>query len=134
CKTCHASLINPLGYITEGYDALGRYRTEERLFDQQGQPVGSKPVDSSAVAAVTPGDETVIDDPLTLTRAILDSGRLSSCFARHYVRFSFSRDDDEQTDACMLDELTTRIDDDDPLIEVLRAVALHPTFRRRSFR
>ncbi|MBC8070335.1 MAG: DUF1592 domain-containing protein [Deltaproteobacteria bacterium] len=134
CKTCHASLINPLGYITEGYDALGRYRTEERLFDQQGQPVGSKPVDSSGVPAVTPGDETVIDDPLTLTRAILDSGRLSSCFARHYVRFSFSRADDEQADACMLDELTTRIDDDDPLIEVLRAVALHPTFRRRSFR
>lgn len=134
CKTCHAVFINPLGYVTEGYDALGRYRTEERLFDQQGQPVGTKPVDSSAVPAVTPGDDTVIDDPLTLTRAILDSGRLSACFARHYVRFSFSRDDDAETDACVLNELTTRLEDDEPLIEVLRSVALHPTFRRRSFR
>ncbi|RLS51885.1 MAG: DUF1592 domain-containing protein [Planctomycetota bacterium] len=35
CQTCH-TLINPLGYTLEGYDAMGRVRTTE-----QGRPINS---------------------------------------------------------------------------------------------
>ena len=34
CQTCHASFSN-LGYVMESYDALGRFRTMEKVFDEQ---------------------------------------------------------------------------------------------------
>ena len=37
CAGCHATLINPLGFATENFDALGRFRTEQRLFDATGK-------------------------------------------------------------------------------------------------
>lgn len=133
CAACHRGVINPLGFITEGYDALGRARAEETLFDQSGHVVGTRTVDTAAVAGVVPGDETVIDDPLELSDAILDSGKLELCFARHYLRFSFAREESLERDACALGQLTAQIDAGAPLVEVLRTIALDPTFRQRSF-
>jgi hypothetical protein len=41
CLGCHGPMINPLGFATEGFDALGRFRTAQRLFDANGTETGS---------------------------------------------------------------------------------------------
>ena len=46
CLVCH-QLINPLGFSLEQFDAIGRYREEERL-SQPDPRVAVKPVDASA--------------------------------------------------------------------------------------
>jgi hypothetical protein len=46
CAGCHATIINPLGFATESFDALGRVRSEQRLFDDAGKEVGRVPVDT----------------------------------------------------------------------------------------
>ena len=46
CAGCHLTAINPLGFATEGFDALGRFRTSQRLFDAAGVETGTKPVNT----------------------------------------------------------------------------------------
>ena len=47
CAGCHTLAINPLGFATEGFDALGRFRTAQRLFDAAGVETGTKAVNTS---------------------------------------------------------------------------------------
>ncbi|MEM6996379.1 MAG: DUF1585 domain-containing protein, partial [Myxococcota bacterium] len=117
----------------EGYDALGRHRTEQRLFDAEGNVVATEPIDTSAVPRVHADDESVVAGPRELSEVILDSGKLHGCFARHYLRFTFARDEDLEADACVLSEIVETLGQDAPLADALRAIAAHPDFKQRNF-
>jgi hypothetical protein len=131
CAGCHQSLINPLGYATESFDALGRFRTEQALFDETGERTGTRPVDTSSIPQVVPGDTTPSEGAADLARLMVDSGELQQCVARQYLRFSFGRPEHDERDGCALQELTTRLSEGAPLAEVLRAIALRPEFKQR---
>lgn len=135
CAGCHANLINPLGFATENFDALGRLRDEELLIDPvTGELTGTAPVDSRAVPQITWGDTTEVADGRELQQLMLASGKVQSCFARVYFRFTFGRTEDARQDACALADLTDALlDDGAPLSDVLRRVALTPAFRQRHF-
>lgn len=133
CAGCHASLINPLGFATENFDSLGRTRTEQTLFDAQGNVVGAKAIDTSSVPQVVAGDMTVSAGAAELAALMLDSGKPQACLARNLVRFTLARPEDVMGDGCMLDEAATRLAEGVPLVEVIRAVALRPEFRQRRF-
>lgn len=131
CAACHQTLINPLGYATESFDALGRFRSEQVLFDDEGQPTGSRPIDTRSVPQVVLGDDTPSEGVADLAQQLVDSGGLQSCIARQYLRFSFGRPEDTERDGCALADLTTRLSEGAPLAEVLRAIALRPEFKQR---
>lgn len=131
CQGCHAPLINPLGFASESFDALGRYRTQQVLLDEQGNPTGTRPIDTTSVPQVVPGDSTPSSGVADLAQQMLDSGELQACFARQYLRFTFGRPEDDALDGCALQDLTTRLESDAPLAEVLRAIALRPEFKQR---
>ena len=133
CAGCHATLINPLGYATENFDALGRSRSEQVLFDTEGKVTGRKPIETEAIPRVIGTDDTPARDGLELSALIVDSGRAQACFARHWVRFTFARPEDVMADGCMLQELTEDLTRGASLAEVLRSIALRPEFRQRSF-
>ena len=132
CAGCHVGLINPLGFVSENYDSLGRPRTEQTLFDEAGSVVGSAPIDATAVPAVD-DSEAAVSSVSELTDLIAASKKPRACFARHYFRFTFGRMEDFELDACALDALTTALDEGQPMAEVLRTVALTDAFKRRSF-
>src|SRR5205814_1672327 len=73
CVGCHGTAINPLGFATEGFDALGRFRTAQRLFDATGAETGTKPVDTMAVPQVVAGDQTAVATPAELMSLLLAS-------------------------------------------------------------
>ena len=62
CSVCHKVMINPLGFSTENFDALGRVRKDQPLFDatgkitvQTGPAVAiSRPVASASDAVPAP--------------------------------------------------------------------------------
>jgi hypothetical protein len=64
---------------------------------------------------------------------ILNSDKPRACFARQYFRYTFGRMEDLDADACALDAVKQSLVDGAPLADALRAVALSPSFRRRSF-
>jgi hypothetical protein len=133
CAGCHATLINPLGFATEGFDALGRVRSEQRLYSDEGDEVGSAAIDTRSVPQVVAGDGSGSSGPADLMRLIGDSGKAHACFARHYFRFSFGRFEDVQQDGCVLERLRAALVQSGTLSGMLREVALDPAFQQRNF-
>jgi hypothetical protein len=134
CAGCHATVINALGYSTENFDALGRFRTSEMLIDgMTGVLKGMKPVDTAATPHVKSGDERVAKDSRDVSKWMLESGKAQACFARVYFRFTFGRAESVTQDACALADLDAELEKGTDLGAVLSRVALSPAFRQRNF-
>lgn len=134
CAGCHEKLINPLGFATENFDALARVRTEQTLFDAQGNVTTKKPIDTTSNPQVPTGTDESSSGAKDLQRIMIESSRPQACFARKYFRFTFGRLDNVSRDGCTLEELRKAIfDEKRPLHEVLARVAKTDAFRRRSF-
>ena len=127
CASCHEGLINPLGFATEGFDALGRPRTVEVLYDSDGNPVGTTPVNSRTTVWLDGGWHNVsnADD---LTAVLIDSGRVHACFARNTLRFSLGRMEHEEAEGCTVEALGETLASGLTLDEFLVQVALLDEF------
>ena len=132
CASCHKELINPLGFITENFDALGRERSEEKFFDQKGDQIGSQPINTGTATAVTGEDPSAISNVGELMTRIADSGKAEACMARQYFRFAFARWENEDKDGCALEELRTAASNG-PIKDMLQRIAMSPAFKRRTF-
>jgi hypothetical protein len=134
CAGCHTARINPLGFVTENFDALGRFRAEELLIDgATGQLKGKKPVDTTTIPYVTPDDARMAKGAGDVSDWMLKSGKVEACFARVYFRFTFGRLEDTVQDGCALADLHKSLEDGADLGSVLERVALTPAFRQRTF-
>lgn len=134
CAGCHSTVINGLGYVTENFDSIGRFRAEEMLIDgTTGVLKGTKPVDTAAIPHVKVGDNRVAKDGREVSRWMLDSGKAQACFARVYFRFTFGRAEDLTQDACALADLDAELEKGTDLGAVLARIALSPAFRQRNF-
>ncbi len=133
CSACHTPLINPLGFASEGFDALGRHRTEQRIFDADGNLVAARAVDTTVTPNIDPGDTREVSNLRELAERLSESEKVRACFARNYFRFTFARDEDLEQDACALQSLVDNLEGGATLAETLRDIALRPEFRQRSF-
>jgi len=134
CETCHASFSN-LGYVMEAYDALGRFRTVERVFDEQtGALVATLPIDTSAVVQIVAGDQRAVSGPAELNQRILESGKVEACLSANYFRYALRRDPSrDSADACAFEVL--RSDLSKPgvgLRDVFRRLATTSVFRSKK--
>ncbi len=131
CAGCHA-LINPLGFALEGFDSLGRERSEELLFDDHGARVAALPIDTTASTQVGPVSGP-ISGPHDLAALMLDSNELSACLAKQYFRYAHGREIvPDTTDVETVEDLTAALAADD-MMSFFVELALHPTFRVRGW-
>ncbi len=128
CSGCHGR-INPTGFAFEGFDAIGRARTMEPLFNAAGEQTALLPIDASAQVFES---EDPITGPVELGQVLFDSEKPGACFTRHYVRFALGRTERLEEDGCLLRDMDEAIDDGRPLREVLSMVILNPDFRVRA--
>lgn len=133
CVACHKTMINPLGFATEDFDALGRFRTSQKLYDPQGNATGSKPVDTTSVPRILPDDTSESQAPGDLASLIVKSGKANVCLARNYFRFTFARWEDVTRDACTLEDMTQRLENGGAVVDMLKQAALSEAFARRAF-
>ncbi len=129
CVVCHEA-VNSLGYLTENFDGLGRFRNEEPFFMQDGTLLASLPIDPSGAPQVIANDSTVIQSGVELGRMIAESGKAHACFARHYYRFAARRIEDLVADGCALEALRKGLVEGN-LHDALMSVALEPSFKMR---
>ena len=133
CAGCHRTLLNPMGFVTENFDALGRLRVRQSLFDMDGQLQGEKPVDTRTHIQI--GDlRHDVTGAGELVDFMAQTGEFETCFARQYFRYSFNRVEDPARDGCALAALQSEALQGKPLADVLKQVALQPAFQRRDFR
>ncbi|RYE92787.1 MAG: DUF1592 domain-containing protein [Myxococcales bacterium] len=141
CAGCHTALINDLGFATQNFDSLGRLRTSELLLDGDGKELAPPAaIDTSAMPHIAgPTDETTVANAQELVSLMADSPKLDACFARTYFRYTFGRSEDPGTkdkpgaDSCALAHIEKSLRQGSDLATVLRSVALHPSFKSRSF-
>lgn len=93
CVGCHKPLMNPWGFVFEGFDALGRARETEVVLDDKGKSLGEKPIDTASLPSLADTMSRAVRSPAEAQQFILDSGQFERCFARNYVRYSFGRAD-----------------------------------------
>jgi hypothetical protein len=128
CRGCH-SVINPLGFALEAYDALGRFRTQERVYADDGELLSTMDVDP--VVDVSIGDVvTPVTTPVEFSEAIAASQAAYECLARQYFRFALRRDE-TAADACTVGAIRDQSTQSGSLAATLRSVALTPSFRQR---
>jgi hypothetical protein len=130
CAGCHA-LLNPFGFALESYDALGRYRTEEQAFDENGSLAASHPVDAASSTLVD-GAVAVFDGPVQMGQVLSRSQDIERCFTQHYFRHTFGRAEDIARDGCTLESMRNAIHQGTPLADVFKSVAFTPEFKRLS--
>ncbi|MBL9023973.1 MAG: DUF1592 domain-containing protein [Myxococcales bacterium] len=133
CAACHTTLINPLGFVTESFDALGRYRTEETAYDKTtGEVLGTAPVDTSAVPQVTSEDMRPASTVAEVNQYMLESEKPQACFARRYFRFTFGREEGEG-DGCILADTHEALLEGGDLGAVMKSMAQSPQFQKKTY-
>jgi hypothetical protein len=107
CAACH-NQFSAIGYVLESFDALGRYRTVEHVFDEQsGKKLADLPIDTSAVPHVELSDERSVANAGELNQRIIDSKKVERCLASKYFDFAARREPTpDSLDSCLIDELT----------------------------
>ncbi len=133
CAGCHQVLLNPLGFATENFDALGRFRTEQRFFDASGTEAGAKPVDTSSVPRVLSDATTPVSGPAELMSRIAESGKVEVCLARHFFRYTFARWEQGERDGCALEAMRKSLTEGGTLTDLVTAATLDGSFRQRAF-
>ena len=111
------------------FDALGRFRTEERVFSDDGELANTVPVDP--VVEVSLGsDAVVVNDAVEYATALAARPEVDECVAQQYFRFTYRRHE-ATGDACTIAAIRGRVEGAGSLREALRSVALEPWFREK---
>jgi len=133
CASCHGPAINPLGFATEGFDSLGRFRTAQRLFDASGTETGTKAVNTMTVPQVNYGDTASISTPAELMSLMLTSGKVEACLARNFFRYTYGRWEDTTTDGCALEDARKALANGGNVADLAAAAVKTAQFKRRTF-
>jgi hypothetical protein len=125
CQACHGG-FSDMGYVLESFDALGRYRTTEQVYDEKtGQKLAELPIDTSAVAKVTADDTTAVANAAELNQRLVASQKVEACLAQRYFEFAERRAVSAGTlDSCTVQDMAAGLKDP--------AVGLAGAFRRMA--
>jgi hypothetical protein len=134
CTGCHGQFAD-IGYVLEAFDSLGRFRTTEKVFDEQtGALLATLPVDSTAVPRIQLDDASVVAGPAALNQRIVASGKVDACLSGNYFRYALRREPATGSgDACLHDQITAALSTPAVgLAGAFRRLAEDPSFRRRK--
>ena len=118
CASCH-SVINPVGFAFEHYDAIGRW--------QDVDPSAGTPIDSTGRLAGTDVDGPVAD-ARALSEALARSERVRECFADRWLVRALGQPPGE-ADACTQQAIRERFAETGSVRELLVAIVESDAFR-----
>ena len=90
CQSCH-SKINPLGFSLGNFDGLGRYIESAPTLGANGEILNIFPVDAIATPEITEGDTHRVNGPLEMSELLAIHPKVSGCFIKQWLRYSFQR-------------------------------------------
>jgi len=130
CQTCHVQFSN-IGFVLESFDALGRFRTTERVFDEQtGTPLAELPIDTTGLTRIELDDDSPVADAAELNERVIASKKVEACMAKKYFSFALRRAPTSSTlDSCVIDDLAVSLDDPQAgLAGAFKRIAQHQSF------
>ncbi len=122
CAGCH-KVINPLGFMLENYDALGRWRSHDN----------GKPIDARVLIDFLGEPAVAAAKPLDALRALTSSDQFKQCFVRQMFRFYMGRAEAPTDDPVLRRMFTTfAADDDQDLLRTLYVLTSSDRIVRRQ--
>lgn len=104
CSSCH-QMVNPIGFTLESFDPLGRWRTEEIVYDDDGNEIARHPIDARVENPMIDEDgPDALDGPQALMDALAASTKVRGCLAERMVTQAQLRPAVE-ADACAIAEV-----------------------------
>ena len=120
CASCH-SLMNPVGFAFENYDAIGLWRDTQN----------GKPIDATGDIIQTDDLDGKVDGAVELGKRLAESEQVATCIASQWFRFSYNRTVTED-DACNMEQINEAfVGSDFDIRELLVALTQTETFRYR---
>ena len=118
CSTCH-SFINPIGFLFENYDAIGRFRQE----DQFGHPIDAR--------GGLPGSdvEGELEGLVQASQALATSEDARGCFALQWYRYALGGETSD--DVCSIEQLQQAFVEHADIRALLVAIVRSEAFRLR---
>ncbi len=95
---CHATLINPIGFAFEGYDAVGAVRANDH----------GLPIDSSDSYTFESGRKITYGNAVELSKELAVSPEVHACYTAELLEFMLGRNLDTKADAAVVTELADR--------------------------
>jgi hypothetical protein len=119
-ESCHGTIINPIGFSFENFDAMGQLRDTDN----------GKPVDTAGEYRFVDGLKA-FDNARELMQLIAQSPQAHACFAEHLMQFSLGRDLVE-SDRALVDRLeASSLSAASSTKDLLLKVVASPSFSRR---
>lgn len=118
CRGCH-SVINPVGYAFEHYDAIGRWQTEE--------VVSGLPVDASGLLQGSDVDGPV-HGAVELSQTLAGSAQVRACFAERWLEEALGGELGA-LDECAKDRVVEAFTTHGDMRELVTAIVLSDGFR-----
>jgi hypothetical protein len=120
CSGCH-TLIDPIGFTLERYDAVGRYRTS----------VGTVPIDASGELVGTDVDGPIETVP-QLAEKLAQSEQVQACLADQWFKFGLGRMPHGEDDQCSTAAVAAALENSDGDVrELVAALVTSDAFRFR---
>jgi len=119
---CHHTIINPIGFAFENYDAIGQYRLQDRGY----------PVNAADQYAFPDGREISYTNAIDLSKQLAVSPEVHACYAQQLLEFMLGRDL-QQVDKVIVRELAKEsLEDKRSIKEIVLSVVTSNTFRVRA--
>ena len=142
CATCHARWINGMGHALNNYSSQGLYRPNEpmRLEANAGnrfrlttslKPQEEWPPYNAVGEFQFEGEPYTVNGAEELAEFLANSGRLESCWAQQYFRYTMGRLE-TVSDEPLIEALADQLRGGATLAEVFKGIAFTETFKSIS--
>lgn len=120
--SCHGTMINPIGFAFEHFDAIGAYRDRER----NGLAI------DSADAYAFQGQVREYDDAVELSSIVAEQRMTHACYAEHLLQFVHGRAVVESDQGLLRTLTRASLNDRASLRDLVQLLVTSEAFRQRS--
>ncbi|MEM6989185.1 MAG: DUF1592 domain-containing protein [Myxococcota bacterium] len=131
CAGCHGPL-NSNGFALSNFDGLGRARTHERVFAEDGTLLGEPPIDAAVELAVD-GSLVSVDGGAELAAALADSYEARRCLAKRWLEYTVARHATAQDTCAIAEQADVAANDDAGLRSMIGWFPTQPSFTVRQW-
>jgi len=120
-QSCHATLINPLGFAFESYDPLGRWQTMD----------AGKPVDATGEFLFASGVHQ-FDGGVQLANLMAENTDAHRCYVAHLLEYGYARTPQSADNAAIIALAERSLGDDLPITSLILELTKSDAFRFRA--
>lgn len=127
CMGCH-KVINPMGFALEGFDVMGRYSRDQKIYDPTTLDfINTLPVNDTVTAEFISGRKVSISGGFPLVKSVDGSKIAHACFAKNLVSFA-TGEETKKHHACAVQAVYEHLYDNKPVRDSLRTLVMDESF------